>query len=135
MDLNAYKIAFSEVLVIIKNMQSENRKRIPNKFIDFLEESRYKDYNPNQEDINLDNESNLKKETKVLLAIIYKKYFSNVDLDPYKKEEDKMNDIFSNKENVGISNVNKYSKFLYEIANKLKRLASRIFGVSQGEKQ
>lgn len=133
MDLNAYKIAFSEVLVIINNMHPENKKRIPNKFMDFLEESRYKDYNPSQEDINLENEKNLKKETRVILAIIYKKYFSNVDLDPYKKEEDKMNDIFSNKENVSISNVNKYSKFLYEITNKLKKLISRVFGVSQGE--
>lgn len=133
MDLNAYKIAFSEVLVIINNMHPENKKRIPNKFMDFLEESRYKDYNPSQEDINLENEKNLKKETRVILAIIYKKYFSNVDLDPYKKEEDKMNDIFSNKENVSISNVNKYSKFLYEVTNKLKRLISRVFGVSQGE--
>lgn len=133
MDLNAYKIAFSEVLVIINNMHPENKKRIPNKFMDFLEESRYKDYNPSQEDINLENEKNLKKETRVILAIIYKKYFSNVDLDPYKKEEDKMNDIFSGKENVSISNVNKYSKFLYEVTNKLKKLISRVFGVSQGE--
>ncbi|MBQ7411243.1 MAG: hypothetical protein IJW20_07680 [Clostridia bacterium] len=133
MDLNAYKIAFSEVLVIINNMHPENKKRIPKKFMDFLEESRYKDYNPSQEDINLENEKNLKKETRVILAIIYKKYFSNVDLDPYKKEEDKMNDIFSGKENVSISNVNKYSKFLYEVTNKLKRLISRVFGVSQGE--
>ena len=132
MDLNAYKIAFSEVLVIINNMHPENKKRIPKKFMDFLEESRYKDYNPSQEDINLENEKNLKKETRVILAIIYKKYFSNVDLDPYKKKEDKMNDIFSGKENVSISNVNKYSKFLYEVTNKLKRLISRVFGVSQG---
>lgn len=130
MDINAYKIAFSEVLVIINNMQPENKKRIPNKFIDFLEESRYKDYNPSSDDINLDNEKSLKKETKVILAIIYKKYFFNVDLDPYKKDEDKMNDIFSNKENVSISNVNKYSKFLYDFTNKLKSLVSRIFGVN-----
>lgn len=128
MDLNAYKIAFSEVLVIVNNMQIENRKRIPNKFIEFLEESRDKSYNPTSESINLDNDKNLKKETKVILAIIYKKYFFDVDLDPYKKDEDKMNDIFTNKENVGISNFNKYSKFLYDITNKLKTLVSRVFG-------
>lgn len=133
MDLNAYKIAFSEVLVIINNMHPENKKRIPNKFMNFLEESRYKDYTPSQEVINLENEKNLKKETKVILAIIYKKYFSNVDLDPYKKEEDKMNDIFGNKENVSISNVNKYSKFLYNFTNKLKGLISRVLGFNQGE--
>lgn len=133
MDLNAYKIAFSEVLVIINNMHPENKKRIPNKFMNFLEESRYKDYTPSQEVINLENEKNLKKETKVILAIIYKKYFSNVDLDPYKKEEDKMNDIFLNKENVSISNVNKYSKFLYDFTNKLKGLISRVLGFNQGE--
>lgn len=133
MDLNAYKLAFSEVLVIINNLHPENRKRIPNKFISFLEESKYKDYNPTQEEINLENEKSLRKETRVILAIIYKKYFSTVDLDPYKTEEDKMNDIFSNKENVGISNVNKFSKFVYEFTKKVKLLVSRVFGFSQGE--
>ena len=84
MDLNAYKLAFSEVLVIINNLHPENRKRIPNKFISFLEESKYKEYNPTHEEINLENEKKLRKETRVILAIIYKKYFSTVDLDPYK---------------------------------------------------
>ena len=133
MDLNAYKLAFSEVLVIINSLHPENRKRIPNKFISFLEESKYKDYNPTQEEINLVNEKSLRKETRVILAIIYKKYFSTIDLDPYKTEEDKMNEIFTNSENVGISNVNKFSKFVYEFTRKVKLLVNRVFGFSQGE--
>ncbi len=133
MDLNAYKLAFSEVLVIINSLHPENRKRIPNKFISFLEESKYKDYNPTQEEINLANEKSLRKETRVILAIIYKKYFSTIDLDPYKTEEDKMNEIFTNSENVGISNVNKFSKFVYEFTRKVKLLVNRVFGFSQGE--
>ena len=133
MDLNAYKLAFSEVLVIINNLHPENRKRIPSKFIDFLEESRYKEYNPTQEEINLGNEKNLRKETRVILAIIYKKYFSTVDLDPYKTEEDKMNDIFSSKDNVELTSVNKFAKFVYDFTRKVKLLVKKVFGFSQGE--
>ena len=85
------------------------------------------------EEINLEKEKNLRKETRVILAIIYKKYFSTIDLDPYKTEEDKMNDIFSNRESLEISNVNKFAKFVYDFTRKVKLLVNKVFGFSQGE--
>jgi len=69
-----YKIATTEVLSILEYLPQTEADKIPNKFKEFLKENSISDYNPNFDfSIGLD-KIELKRKTKLLLAMIYKNY-------------------------------------------------------------
>ena len=86
MEQNYYD-AFSEVYVIIQQMQKENVDKISKSFIKFIEENRNKDYKIDSSVKLLDNVSALKKETRIILGIIYKDYFCK------DKQDEELNNI------------------------------------------
>lgn len=70
-----YKDSYSEVLYLINNMTLENRNKISKKFISFLEKNKNKNYKV--QNISLNNIDSLKRETKIVLSIMYRNYFKN----------------------------------------------------------
>ena len=70
---------FSELLLIIDNINEVLKNKIPIKFINFLNENKSDSYIPNI-DLTKDlQDMNLKKETRYLLEILYLKYWSSED--------------------------------------------------------
>ena len=104
-----YKIAFTEVCEIFKLMPKELLDKIPNKFIEILEDERDKEYYPNiKEPIE---DCNLKDETIVLLGLIYRdflcdvderKRLQNKDYKEIKKIEDQLEKELKEKYNINI---------------------------------
>lgn len=70
-----YKDSYSEVLYLINNMTLENRNKISKKFISFLEKNKNKNYKV--QNISLNNIDSLKRETKIVLSIMYRNYFKD----------------------------------------------------------
>ena len=68
-----YRDAYCQVLYLINNMQEENKAKISKKFIDFLKENQNGNYKVGN--ISLENPETLKKETKIILSIMYRNYF------------------------------------------------------------
>ena len=68
-----YSIAFSELIYIINNMSKANRDKIPEEFIEFLKQNKDESYVP--QNISLSNKDSLKRETKIMIAIMYRDYF------------------------------------------------------------
>ena len=68
-----YKEAFCEVLYLINDMDEKNKAKISEKFIKFLNDKKSKDYKFDK--ITLDNPNSLKRETKIILSIMYRNYF------------------------------------------------------------
>lgn len=132
-----YKDAFSEVVYLINNMRSENQAKISKKFIEFLEENKNNDYKPSN--ISLENPDSLKRETKIVLSLIYRDYFCE------KKQEEKVinkiksyEEMFDNqpekiekeigevKEDIELLDVSKISWY-EKIINKVKEFINKVF--------
>lgn len=72
-----YSLAMSEVLCIINQSEETYQNKIPKSFRQFIEENADLTYNPNF-DIKVPlKDLNLRKETKGLLALIYRSYICN----------------------------------------------------------
>jgi hypothetical protein len=69
-----YKQSLTELNTILHYMDIENFKKIPQKFINFINENMDTSYNPNISKNIPINEQNIKKDTRVLLALIYRDY-------------------------------------------------------------
>lgn len=67
--------SISEILDILKHMEKIYTDKIPEKFKEFLEENKSKNYIPELDHSKKINEMNLKEETKDILAIIYMNYW------------------------------------------------------------
>ena len=81
-----YKEAFSEISGIIKIMPEYLRKKIPQDFINNIEENKDNDYNPViKEPIE---EQRLKRETEIILGIIYRDYLCSEEERKKLKEKD-----------------------------------------------
>lgn len=87
-----YSLAMSEVLCIINQSDDNYKNKIPQSFISFLKENADSTYNP---DFNVNipiQELDLRKETKGLLALIYRSYICNeeekVEYDKILKQND-----------------------------------------------
>lgn len=79
--------ACSEVYAIINVMDSNTTKKIPQKLLDFIKLNRDIFYEPKFEKVP-DNFDNLEHDTKVIFAMIYKKYFKENDVNySIKKKE------------------------------------------------
>ncbi len=72
-----YSLAMSEALCIINQSKDDYKNKIPQSFINFIKENADSTYNPNF-DINIPIKNlKLKKETKGILALIYRSYICN----------------------------------------------------------
>ena len=73
----AYSEAAVEVLDILKHTREEDVKKIPKKFIEFLEENKSQTYIANLDYTKTISEMKLKSKTQALLGLIYLKYWAN----------------------------------------------------------
>ena len=74
---NIYANAFKEVDIILKNTDIDLIKKIPNKFLQFIESNMNNDYKSNIDlDIPIDKQ-HLLKETDAILALIYRSYWAS----------------------------------------------------------
>ena len=116
---NVYKNSFKEVYEILQNTEDELVKKIPFKFINFLESNMNKEFQTN-----IDNTVELDKqlilpETENILSLIYRNYwateeekanFNNKDKNEYMGQEFKGNNIYEifeqrkNRNSVNIDN-------------------------------
>lgn len=72
---NEYSEAITETLDILKHTRNEDVMKISSKFIDFLNQNASKTYKPELDYTKEIKDMNLKHTTKVILAIIYKKFW------------------------------------------------------------
>lgn len=100
----AYREACVEVLAILDNTPYEDKKNIPQKFVEFLKENASKTYQISFESDKEIKDLNLKKETKSLLSVIYYNY-----LCPDNKKQEYVELLKSNK--------NKYEEEIREKYN------------------
>ena len=141
---NIYANAFKEVDIILKNTDINLIKKIPNKFLQFIENHMNHDYKTN---INLNipiDKQPLLKETNAILALLYRNYWANnqelLDLKLEKqkeiiktKENEKQfsttNTIFykttssttSDNRLITVSKENFFKKFFKKILNLIKK--------------
>ena len=73
----AYSEAAVEVLEILKHTKEEDVKKIPRKFIEFLEKNKSKTYIANLDYTKTISEMKLKSKTQALLGLIYLKYWAD----------------------------------------------------------
>ena len=97
-------IAYVEILEIIKNLEPELSKKIPNKIINFFEENKAKDYEYSLDKTKDFSEQVFTEETGGLLALLFLNYLGT-------EEENK------EVKNALISNENKYQEELREKYN------------------
>ena len=81
--------ACSEVYAIINIMDENTVNKIPLKLLDFIKINRDIFYNPKFEKIP-ENFDDLEHDTKVMFAMIYKKYFKNIDVNYSENEKEKI---------------------------------------------
>jgi len=67
-----YREALCEVNYIISGLDIEDKNKIPQKFLDFIESNKEKRYDLSGIDIN-----NLREETYAILAFLYRKFFAD----------------------------------------------------------
>ena len=134
---NVYKNSFKEVYEILQNTEDELVKKIPFKFIKFLESNMNKEYQTK-----IDNTLELDKqlilpETENILSLIYRNYwateaekanFNNKDKNEYIGQEFKENNIYEifeqrkNRNSVNIDNnlmILKKESFISKIFNRI----------------
>lgn len=70
-----YSEAIAETLDILKHTRKEDVDKISTKFMDFLIDNASKTYKPNLDHTKRIKDMQLKRKTKVILAIIYKKFW------------------------------------------------------------
>lgn len=76
----AYKEAYQEIYYILQNMEEEDVAKIPQNIIDVFEKNRVKHYQVN---INPElplKDQKIKEETKAILALLYRKYWSDPEM-------------------------------------------------------
>lgn len=83
-----YKQSLSELNMILHLMDREYFDKLPQKFVDFLESNMDREYSPNiSKDIPI-NEQELKKDTKVLLSLLYRDYWCDEEKRTMLKQKD-----------------------------------------------
>lgn len=102
-----YQRAFKEVNEVLLHTDTELTNKIPLKFRKFLEENMDKEYNFHiQENLSLEQQE-ISKETENILALIYRTYwatqeekedFIKKDEEERRINEEKLNNIFSNRQ-------------------------------------
>ena len=140
-----YPRAYAETIYLLKRLTKLEYKRIPPKVIEMIEQKADKEYEFKLDENNNLNEKDLLKETRILLAIIYEKYFATekekrdkyIEIENKKKEKYDI-DVFKSREKKEFNNIDivqndnqemqltkykesiwlKIKKFLFKIMNK-----------------
>ena len=82
-----YPNAYKEVYVILRNIKKEDLEKIPKSFIEMVKMNMNRDYKFELDSNKEFEEQNLLKETKVILAYIYMKYWgTSLQTDTIKKK-------------------------------------------------
>ena len=109
---NVYKNAFKEVYEILQNTEEELVKKIPQKFITFLQSNMNTDYQTSIDNTIEINKQSILPETKAILALIYRSYwatdeekleFANADKQEQMKQEfqgKSIDEIFEQRKNI-----------------------------------
>ena len=145
-----YKQSLTEVNTILDFMEEEYINKLPNKLINFIKDNMDTSYST---DISINipiNEQNIKKDTKILLSLIYRNYWCSpeekeelIERDFYIKRKNEkemckkynLNDIFKNNKKININEkskndimaVTEYKEsLLKKIINKIKVLFKHI---------
>ena len=69
-----YQEAFVEVLEVIKNCEEGVKRKIPDRFINYLEQNADKNYKPQIDFTNDSWKKTIKQETQNILALVYRDY-------------------------------------------------------------
>ena len=83
----AYKEAYQEIYYILQNMEEEDVAKIPQNIIDVFEKNRIKHYQVNIDPSLPLKEQNIKEETKAILALLYRKYWSDPEIREHLEKE------------------------------------------------
>lgn len=138
-----YGEAAVEVLDILNHTREEDVKKIPKKFMEFLQNNKSKTYISNLDHTKDIKEMELKPETEAILGLIYMKYWANEEEKAQFQERIKKNEIayqedlkakyntdnlfkqkdFENKEE--LPTVIKQKSFLQKIIDKIKNIFRR----------
>lgn len=81
-----YEDAVAEVLDILNHTKKEDVKKIPTKFITYLQQHASKTYIPNLDHTQKLKDMNLKPKTRALICLIYREYFCD---EKQRKEHEK----------------------------------------------
>ena len=142
-----YKKAYAELYEIIKALTEEERKKIPESYIEFVKDNMDNEYSFTFDKDKSLLEQDIKKETKALLVNLYKTYIANEDEKEYwnkydsdcfeRIEEEKRNkynpDIFSKeKEDLKENQEEKDTKEIAEYKESFKvrfiKFFKKLFG-------
>ena len=74
-----YQNALAEVDTILKLLSKDLLEKIPNSFLDFIEQKKSKTYVTNLDMKLNSSEQNLMKETKAILSLIYRDYLCDFE--------------------------------------------------------
>ena len=129
-----YKNAYKEISLILENTESELLEKIPNSFLQYVEENKNDEYVSSIDfNLSIDNQE-LLPETEAILALIYNSYWADdedkkhfaEELEKVNEEKNKSVDIFEkNKEKTPID-----EKLLpIKKPNFFQRLFSRISNI------
>lgn len=141
-----YRIAYAEILEILKHISEEEKEKIPINMIEMFKANAIEDsnfiYNPEK----TLQEQNVSETALTIIAILYRDYwatkeqkqkilnFQNIEREKYKKEKYNVNDIFKNKKGNILENeiskisdeessiVVKKNNFIQKIVEKIKKL-------------
>jgi len=141
-----YRIAYAEILEILKHISEEEKEKIPINMIEMFKANAIEDsnfiYNPEK----TLQEQNVSETALTIIAILYRDYwatkeqkqkilnFQNIEREKYKKEKYNVNDIFKNKKGNILENeiskisdeessiVVKKNNFIQRIVEKIKKL-------------
>lgn len=87
-----YRNSFSEIIDILKHMKKEDVQKISPEFLEYLRKNASKTYIPNLDHSKTIKEMELSPRTKAILALIYKKYWSNMEVNKIPKDIN-LNDV------------------------------------------
>lgn len=111
---NVYTNAFTEIYYILQNTEEQLLNKIPNKFMQFIQNNMNKSYNFKiQKDIPIDEQS-LLKETEAILSLIYRSYWAT--------NEEKIAIINNDKQEFLEGNENQKFKDIYEVFEHRKNI-------------
>lgn len=134
-----YPRAYAETIYLLKRLTKSEYNNIPPDVIEMIEQKADKEYESKLDENNNLNEKDLLKETRILLAIIYEKYFATekekrdkyIEIENKKKEKYDI-DVFKSREKTDIANVQNnnqemhLTKYKESIWEKIKKFVFKI---------
>lgn len=141
-----YRNAFQEVYIILENTENELLTKIPNKFMNFINNNRNINYKTNiKSDIQIDKQI-LLKETESILSLIYRSYWATddekrkfaqedlqekIEIENKKQEEysgKDIDEIFEQRQNINKNSLNN-NLMVIKKENFIKRFFNRLLKI------